>query len=454
MERDVEVRLRVLSPRLTEDESRRAALLVQMRLASAVRHPAFIAIHDVGEINGRVYVCQEAVSQVSLDEQVEANGPLAPSAACKLIQQLAAALQDVSASGIVTADICPGNLYLLPDGQIKVDGLGCSFKEGLPEYSSPEELDGAVPDARSHVYSLGACLFYLLTGTPPFGGTDQESLRRMLRQGRRPLASEVSLAISHELALYAQKMMSPSPAERPESLAEVVQKLDEMLSALLKAELEAAPASVTVAARRRTGPGVGEACVRIPGPEVKAGEQEAGAPSPAQPASQDKVGTAPSAAGVSAPPDSAEKICPSTAPTPRGGTPVGPDAEDLREEAETVIVGADTRYDLERIVHERREREQAKTVMLSETMLDGDAVLPQDGVSTDVPEKRRKRANLGEVGGSPFDSTRLKPAGAGLGGPKPGWRTGKRLLLALVALLLTLFLVAAAIVRYLLIRGN
>lgn len=450
LEKDLEVRLTVLSPRLTEAEEPRRALVEELTRAATVTHPGLARLYGTGESNGRVYVSQEPVTGVSAEALVEEQGSLAPDRVCEAVRQVAAALEAASDAGVLRVDLHPGNLILSPDGAVKVYGLGYSFKEGLPEYSSPEELDGEAPSEASLVFSLGACAYHLLTGSPAFGGTDEDSLRRMRQTGVAPLASEVNPQIPDELARYVQRMMAVPRSERPGSLAAVRKEMGE-LAAVAARFRTASPALEPIAE------GAGEGgCEEQPAADAR--------PEPADKReaelSPDEEGPGPLAPPTEEPdaPEGPGDLAPLN-PTPSAGVPIEPDTDLLHEEVETVIVGADTRRNLRQIVDERREQERAKTVMLSESMLDEGGAKAQDDIPTGLSETAHKELAQGGQGAAPWGSTLEKLAEGGHREPTP--RSGKRrggrsvrkgFVPALVAGLFVLLVVVLAVVYFVLSR--
>src|SRR5262249_14993143 len=148
---------------------------------AGLRHPNVVQIHDIGDVDGRPYFTMELVEGGSLARQLAAAPqPAAPAAA--RAATLAGAVQAAHACGIVHRDLKPANVLLTPDGTPKVSDFGLARRLGdaaltqtgvalgTPSYMAPEQARGqssAVGPAVD-VYALGAILYELLTGRPPF----------------------------------------------------------------------------------------------------------------------------------------------------------------------------------------------------------------------------------------------------------------------------------------------
>ena len=167
-------------------------LVREARAAATLEHPNAVQVYEVNEIGGVYYIAMELVEAGSLRELVEGHGPLDAVRACQLAAEAADALAHAHAMGIVHRDIKPANLLLTRTGRVKVADFGLARVEdasdmssflaesvGTPQFVAPEILQGVAATGKSDLYSLGATLWYLLTGKPPFeAGTTEELLHK------------------------------------------------------------------------------------------------------------------------------------------------------------------------------------------------------------------------------------------------------------------------------------
>ncbi len=168
-----------------------ARFVDEARAASALNHPGIVTVHDFGEEAGRPFIVMELVEGESLRSRVAA-GPLSPRVAAGLGAQVAEALAAAHERGIVHRDLKPENVVVTPEGRAKVLDFGLArrspprpgrpgdtvearllktdpgFVVGTVDYMSPEQVRGEPVDGRSDVFALGAVIFELLSGAPPF----------------------------------------------------------------------------------------------------------------------------------------------------------------------------------------------------------------------------------------------------------------------------------------------
>jgi uncharacterized RDD family membrane protein YckC len=155
------------------------------RIASMLTHPRCVFVLNVDEEEGRPYIVMELMEGSSLKDLVERQGPLAPEDAVAKILDVIEGLQAAHRLEIIHRDVKPSNCFLETDGRIKVGDFGLAkslVKEshltktgafvGTPHFASPEQVRGENIDQQTDVYSVAATLFFLLTGKPPFWGSD------------------------------------------------------------------------------------------------------------------------------------------------------------------------------------------------------------------------------------------------------------------------------------------
>ncbi|MBM7805324.1 hypothetical protein JOD57_001161 [Geodermatophilus bullaregiensis] len=164
------VALRLLRPELTHDEQFRARFLRECRAAAELDEPHVVAVHDSGEIDGRLYVDTELVDGRDLSAVLAAEGPLPADRAVDVVGQVAAALDAAHARGLVHGDVRPSHVLLSGHSshpQCHLTGFGTGGAVGGPRYAAPERLTGRPVDHRTDVHALACLLHEALTGAPP-----------------------------------------------------------------------------------------------------------------------------------------------------------------------------------------------------------------------------------------------------------------------------------------------
>ena len=134
----------------------------------------------------------------TLKDRVAAEGPLPPAVAVSAVLDIIGGLDAAQAAGILHRDIKPSNCFVDSDGSVKVGDFGLSIStlardvhdssrrgfEGTPQFAAPEQLRGEPLDVRADIYAVGATLYYLLTGQPPFEARDLRELVRVVSESR------------------------------------------------------------------------------------------------------------------------------------------------------------------------------------------------------------------------------------------------------------------------------
>ena len=263
------VAIKVLPSGLAEDQERRDRFLLEARATAALSHPNISALYEIGEDQGQLFLVFEFVPGETL-RTVIAGRPLNPRRALDLGVQIADALADAHAAGIVHRDIKPDNIIVTPKGNAKILDFGlASWTSGGAEreqaatmmatapgttlgtvaYMSPEQALGEAVDERSDIFSLGIVLFEMLTGRLPFKGATSTALALQIVQETAPVPSAVNRSVPRELDAIVAKTLAKRLDQRYESAATVAAEL-RSVAAILDVRGSTGEPSVSAVVRR------------------------------------------------------------------------------------------------------------------------------------------------------------------------------------------------------------
>ncbi len=199
----------------------------EARAAAALEHPNVIQIYEVGEKGDFFFLAMELAEGGSVEETMNATGPIDPIRACTLCAEAGDALSLAHECGIIHRDVKPANLLLSRAGRCKVcdfglasggdvsDPLHATRAAGTAHYVAPEIVKGQEPNARSDIYSLGVTLYHMLSGKRPFEGTKgrKEVLKAQVNREPPPLA-RLAPHLDPKLVTLVERAMHKDPAER------------------------------------------------------------------------------------------------------------------------------------------------------------------------------------------------------------------------------------------------
>ncbi|MFM8736055.1 MAG: serine/threonine-protein kinase [Pirellulales bacterium] len=213
----------------------------EARAAAALVHGHIVQIHEVACVDGVHFLAEEYVAGPSLGAWLAARGPLDARQALIVLAQVGSALARAAERGIVHRDIKPENLLLTPAGEIKVADFGLArvLSEhldlthdgttlGTPLYMSPEQGEGRRVDARSDLYSLGATVYHLVAGRPPFAGSSALAVvMAHVREPLRPLA-EARPDLPVGLCGIVDRLLAKNSDDRFQAPQELLQAVDDL----------------------------------------------------------------------------------------------------------------------------------------------------------------------------------------------------------------------------------
>jgi eukaryotic-like serine/threonine-protein kinase len=243
---DRRVALKIINTDLgSRSAEARERFMREARAAAALRHPNVATVYQFGvrEETGQFFYAMELIEGETLEERVHRTGPLDVRTTLNIAQQVTAALAAAEKHGLIHRDLKPANLMLVsPDEEtsnddgnsgklvVKIIDFGVAKAinaptdpmrltrggfVGTPAFASPEQFENTALDVRSDIYSLGATLWFALTGKTPFPGHSVEEIRHDQESNTLPVEQLKAARVQPRLRSLLKSMLAAEPAARP-----------------------------------------------------------------------------------------------------------------------------------------------------------------------------------------------------------------------------------------------
>jgi predicted Ser/Thr protein kinase len=258
-----EVAIKVVTARLSADEVAQSRFQREARSAAQLNHPNIVTVYDFGEEQGMAFMAMELLEGRDLRELLAKGEVASLEDELAIMEQILDGLAFAHAKGVVHRDLKPGNVRVLPNGQVKImdfglarraqDGAATGVALGTPYYMAPEQVHGEQATSRSDVFSLGAMFYEMLAGRRPFTGpTIPAVLFAVVHRDPEPLAALVP-DLPPGLAAVVTRALAKEPENR---YADATEMLQALRVAWVGGEVEEAPppAAAGAAPVRRLGP--------------------------------------------------------------------------------------------------------------------------------------------------------------------------------------------------------
>jgi tRNA A-37 threonylcarbamoyl transferase component Bud32 len=230
-----DVAIKTVAGKLSNDEAARQRFQREARSAAQLNHPNIITVYDFGEEQGTAYMAMELLEGSDLKELIEKDTAGSLQDKLAIMEQLLDGLAFAHDKEVLHRDLKPGNVHILPNGQVKImdfglarraaDGAATDVIMGTPYYMSPEQAQGERATKRSDIFSLGAVFYELLTGRRPFtGATIPAVLFAVVHREPEPLGEIVPEASGALEALVA-RALEKNPDERFQDATEMLHAL-------------------------------------------------------------------------------------------------------------------------------------------------------------------------------------------------------------------------------------
>lgn len=227
----------------------------EAKSAGQLNHPNIVTIHDIGRSGELSYMAMEFLVGRSLRAILDTHVSLPVERIVQIAAEIADGLAFAHARGIVHRDIKPGNIMVLDNGSVKITDFGIAqlpsssltligTAMGTPKYMSPEQINGRKADGRSDIFSLGAVLYEMLTGRPPFSGAELNAILYQVLNGAPPLPSSINPALPAGFDRIVARAMAKDADKRYANAAEMasdLRKVRQLPGLLQTPEAPAAP---------------------------------------------------------------------------------------------------------------------------------------------------------------------------------------------------------------------
>jgi len=242
-----EVAIKILHPRLAKRRDFLERHKREAQMAARLSHPNLINAIDVGQAGEIHYFVMELVDGHTLRDELDAGHVYDEQEAINVIIKVAKALEHAHERGLVHRDVKPANVVVMEDGTVKLADLGMAQdtedaelvksergqRIGTPYYMAPEQIEAQRDiDGRADLYGLGAMLYHMVTGRPPFPSKKvQKVLDDHLNRRPEP-AHKVNEDVSKDLSAVINKLLQKQPQRRYGSVADLLTDLYDLLAGL------------------------------------------------------------------------------------------------------------------------------------------------------------------------------------------------------------------------------
>ena len=230
-----EIILKFLNAQFVTDESIIKRFIYELRFARKITHPNVIRIYDMLSFGKAHAISMEYFRSHTLSAEVKDKKPMEIERAKKFTFDVCSGMESAHAANVVHRDLKPNNILIDENSILKIVDFGVAAatqstdtkltKTGLlvgtPTYMAPEQVLGKDVDERTDIYSLGAIMYEMLTGKPPYSGKDSMSIMYQHVQGKAEKVNEKNELVNEELSNVVSKAMSVKAEQRFQSMTEL-----------------------------------------------------------------------------------------------------------------------------------------------------------------------------------------------------------------------------------------
>ncbi len=255
-----EVALKALSSELFQDEGFVKRFESEAKTLAKLDHPNILPIYDFEVLEGTAFLTMPLIRGGTLRDVLN-RGPMDPLSAWRYLREIGDGLQHAHDAGIVHRDLKPTNVLIHQDGRAMLADFGLArgagqpthlttigLAIGTPGYMAPEQVMGRDVDRRADIYSLGVLTFEMLTGRLPYIGSNRMEVAYATVNSPIPSAIKLNPKLPDELDVLLQKVLAKDPAERPQTVRDVLAQMAKLPQRRVTAPGVVSPAPVVAAA--------------------------------------------------------------------------------------------------------------------------------------------------------------------------------------------------------------
>ncbi|HSA95254.1 MAG TPA: serine/threonine-protein kinase, partial [Acidobacteriota bacterium] len=236
------VALKFLPPEAMVDSETKDRFVREAQAAASLDHPSICTIHEIDEADGKPFISMAYIEGQSLRESIR-TGPLPEDDSLEIAIQVADGLEEAHKKGIIHRDIKPANVMITPKGRIKIMDFGLAkvsgsrtTREGVVmgtlAYMPPEQARGEPADHRSDIWSLGAVIYEMITGSLPFPGDKDAIIVNGIQNAEVVPLSVRRPGTSPEIEHIIKRALAKSPGERYQGAGEMKADMERVLGIL------------------------------------------------------------------------------------------------------------------------------------------------------------------------------------------------------------------------------
>jgi serine/threonine-protein kinase len=237
------VAIKVMSDALARDDELRKRFLREAQAAGSLQHPNVVTVYDFGEVDGHLYIAMEFVTGEDLEAMLARRAPITVAQKIDIVVDVLNGLGYAHKRGIVHRDIKPANIRVDEEGRARIMDFGIAHLQsskmtrtglmvGTPAYMAPEQITSGTITPATDIFSIGAVLYELLTGTKPFEGESLQSVFYKIVSASPPDVSTVVPSLPASLNTITMHALEKDPAARFANAMQMANALTEVRATL------------------------------------------------------------------------------------------------------------------------------------------------------------------------------------------------------------------------------